>query len=224
MTVLIADDDETKVSRIYDVVLRASLPDGVALSRAKSVTVASRLMREKAFDLVILDVNLPMRDGEAPRRDGGVVLIKLIGDRRLIGPAFTIGLTAYDELASEFADDFTRENCHLLKYDLRSDQWEDRLTRLVTHAEQVVNRCGAPGPTTRPTSHIAHKVDVAVVVPLEEEFQRLLTAFGEPRGTDVDEKTGRHVYLFEIPGVQRDAPYSCAVSVIGEMGPTEARC
>jgi nucleoside phosphorylase len=63
-------------------------------------------------------------------------------------------------------------------------------------------------------------VDVGILVALQEEFREL----HEELPTSIpakDEITGTSDYLFERP-VKNSAPYRCAVTFVGVMGPTEA--
>jgi CheY-like chemotaxis protein len=66
-------------------------------------------MEARRYDLLVLDINLPLRRETQPVRDGGLRLLKQLqlGGPRLKYPEHIIGLTEYPELYDEFVRDFT---------------------------------------------------------------------------------------------------------------------
>jgi nucleoside phosphorylase len=68
-----------------------------------------------------------------------------------------------------------------------------------------------------------NKVEVGIVVALEEEFRDLYGQLAVPARPVPDEDTGRSFYLFEHPSSDPQRPYRCAATLIGQMGhPTAA--
>jgi nucleoside phosphorylase len=74
----------------------------------------------------------------------------------------------------------------------------------------------------RQESSSANKVDVGIVVALEEEFRELVGQLAAPPRPALDEDTGRSFYLFERPSGDPKRPYRCVATFIGEMGHPKA--
>ena len=67
--VLVVDDDPRKRTRIASVLNDALGQDNVHYRYATSAAAGATQLEENDFDLLILDVNLPLRNGEAAKRD-----------------------------------------------------------------------------------------------------------------------------------------------------------
>jgi CheY-like chemotaxis protein len=132
--ILLAEDDHQKAERVSSLITRVLLHDKPKIILAHSVYDAGRILMKDQIDVVILDVNLPLKSSESPVTDGGIVLLRHIRDnRRLKTPSHIIGLTAYDELQTKFETEFSRDMWYLIKYEPHSDAWEDVLSRRLTH-------------------------------------------------------------------------------------------
>ncbi len=124
------------------------------------------------------------------------------------------------------------EACRRLRQkiqDPRVAETEEVLARLdggvlTRHPLEPVRNVSADGePAERPpVSPIAVEgpIDVGVVVALEEEFVELHEQLPSPVPIK-DDATGTYDYLF-TPPLESAAPYRCAATFVGEMGPTEA--
>src|SRR4051794_32630680 len=98
MKVVVVDDDSIKYGRVSNVLIRAGV-DGRDIAHAVCVSEALDLLRERNFDLMLLDVNLPRRLGDMPTRGGGLeVLRELSRDERYRRPYYIVGLTAYEDV------------------------------------------------------------------------------------------------------------------------------
>ena len=128
----------SKLVWIVAAVERSLLTDPIRRSdTARSAYEALRHLEARAYDLVILDLQIPRRPGEDPIPDVGIELLDAIERRQTyLQPAFVIGLTAYDELADKARKAFEKYLWHVVKYRDDSKEWEapiatvpDRLSR-----------------------------------------------------------------------------------------------
>lgn len=156
--VLIVDDSADKTSRVVALV-RDIVPTDVEISTAKSVRGALEIMRAANVDLLIVDLLLPMRDGEEPKKEGGAALVQEItrrGSAKM--PAYVVGLTAHEDLSKDFQENFASQLWFLIQYAPDSDEWSDRLGRLLVQI--VESRVGE--------KNELHDYDLAIVTALRE--------------------------------------------------------
>jgi nucleoside phosphorylase/CheY-like chemotaxis protein len=132
MHILIVDDSIPKRTAIAEVIASSSMP--CEIDTAKSVASAASAMINKHYNLLILDLCLPSRDGEPPDRNGGPALLSQLERRRDFQvPDHVIGLTEYAEVAAEHANLFEMLTWSLLQYDSYSNKWCDPLIRKIEH-------------------------------------------------------------------------------------------
>lgn len=133
---LVVDDDETKRARISQALIAEIGGHAVQVAFAASAHEAVELLRLHAYDLFVVDVNLPLRAGEPPSRDGGTKLLKQIGRATgsLIRPAFVVGITGFSDLAAAATPEFTAHGWALLSYSPESAVWEEALA---THCQHI---------------------------------------------------------------------------------------
>lgn len=133
LSILIVDDSDDKVKRIKDF-LRSNgsiRPDRVEI--ADSVYTAEDKLQSKQYDLVIVDLYLPMEKGDTPRPEYGITLLELIkSDEDILKPLYVVGLTR-EEYNEEHHAAFTQSMWFLLSYNNNSDLWKAPLMNIVDY-------------------------------------------------------------------------------------------
>ena len=134
MRVVIIDDDERKQSRISEVIESSVGNVQCVIDIGRTVSNGVRLL-ESPCDLLILDINLPLRPDADPVRDGGIRLLKQInrGGPGLVRPTHIIGVTEYPDLAESGQDEFGQDAWQLLYCDPGTDTWEDVVRNKAIH-------------------------------------------------------------------------------------------
>lgn len=147
---LIVDDDETKAKRIAGVVAAELGDEGTDVRFATCVYDAAVLLRESYFDLVIVDIQLPVRADEPPKADGGVRLLKQIsrGTAGIRVPLSLLGMTAFEELAEQALKEFLQHGWAMLSYAIESTNWEDVIVQKCQHVLQIKSQLA------KPSSHV----------------------------------------------------------------------
>jgi len=158
VNILIVDDDSSKASRIREVVSEVLGTDSVLATVAATVSNAMAALRSESYDLMVLDLQVPMRSGEEARRDGGISLLRALGGPvQVRRPRHIVGLTAFEELRSEFKGEFDDTSWCILQYDHKSEEWADRLAKKVAYIAASSDRASVHG----------YKTDLAIVTALE---------------------------------------------------------
>jgi len=215
ITILIVDDDESKQRRISEVLLNALGKDNVTFQLARSVAEAANELESKDFDLLVLDVNLPLQNDSSPKQDGGIRLLqKLVrGGPRLRRPQHIVGLTAYDELLTAFEENFQSESWQLLKYEYDSTAWEDVLSRRATYISGTVEQNKI---------NVRFKTDLAIVTALKEiELEAILNL---PADWKVKQLEGDDTFYHSghFKNGNKSLSVICAAAI--EMGMSAAAC
>ena len=133
ISVLVVEDDNIKYGRIHNVLTNTSVGEK-DIVHAITAAEAMRLLEGASFDLMLLDVNIPMRLGEAPTRGGGIKLLAEL--RRQSGarlPRYIVGITAYRDALEEFGDRFMDELWTIVLYTDNSDQWINQIASKVNY-------------------------------------------------------------------------------------------
>jgi nucleoside phosphorylase/CheY-like chemotaxis protein len=168
LKILIVDDEQEKRRQIIASALQV---DGVDYENIEEVTdarAAKNKLKAKQYDLVILDINIPVRSGEAPKKDAGVdVLNSIKMNEKIKPPRYVVGLSAYEDVFEGADQDFDDFIFSLVKFEYDSDSWslslQNTLRRLVVwDAPPYLN------------DGVTYHVDAGVVCALEEELEAVL--------------------------------------------------
>lgn len=139
MKVLVVEDNNEKYNRIHAVLEQAGLATG-DITHAIAAAPAFEHLRLTQFDLMLLDVNIPRRLGQASHRGGGLELLRELGrETELRRPTYIVGLTAFEDVVAEFGSAFEEQLWSLVHYQESSDQWISQLLVKVNYI-QAANR------------------------------------------------------------------------------------
>lgn len=138
MHILIAEDLPKKHDRVLALLQSALHDDQLVIDWAKSFRSAIKCLEMRNYDLLILDLVLPVRDGEVPDLKGGkMVISEILAGGSCRKPSHIIGLTAFPDSSSQVAQEIHHNLAHMIIYDETSANWEDSLT---TKAKYVQSR------------------------------------------------------------------------------------
>jgi nucleoside phosphorylase/CheY-like chemotaxis protein len=135
MKILIVEDSPEKRQRISRVLASTSIVDLELVEYAQDLLSARRRLRDTHFDLLILDIALPLRADQEPTEDAGVLLLKelLSTPQRLLVPAHVVGITGIEDAYRSALHQFSSRALSLLRYDESSTDWEMGLAARVHH-------------------------------------------------------------------------------------------
>ena len=135
MIILIVDDSSIKVSKIKTVIDETNVDAFYLVAQNKAEAMAV-ILENHSVDLMILDLNIPNRDGEDAKRLGGLSLLHELNKRaELSKPKYIIGLTAYKDIKEEVEEKFAKNGWLLITYDPTSSAWEETIRNKVLYIE-----------------------------------------------------------------------------------------
>ncbi len=142
--VLLVDDSERKLELVTSAIREAVGTANADIHIARNTNEAALALEAHSFELMILDLNLPMRAGEEPKQDAGNRLLRqlLRGGPRFRRPVHILGLTGYDELHRNFGPQFEAEGWQLIRFDETSVAWAEALQNKVRHIAEAIGPFG----------------------------------------------------------------------------------
>lgn len=173
MNILIVDDENSKVVEITKIV-RDSGVDSKAIQVVTTAAAAVSALKSGYYDLLIIDLVLPLRVGENPERTGGVSLLKQIHrSSEIQAPEFILGLTADEAALAESEDSFTDLLWSVGLSGHGNGEWKLRLQQKLQYLIARENQ--------RHGSAVVRKMECDVLFVcalLDPELQQLHTASG----------------------------------------------
>lgn len=134
LDVLLVDDDSHKINMI-----REEFEELNEICVATCIDEGIRCLREKIFDVVILDMNLPQKFGDVPDPEGGLRLLRrALGSRTKYNlPKEVIGLTEYDT-SMELVQSYFKDNLFsLIKYDRTKLKWVEQIKNKLSYIKSM---------------------------------------------------------------------------------------
>lgn len=122
LSILIVDDTSEKIKSLKNLIKESGIDREPVI--AHDMREAIKEMTLQAFDLVILDLNIPQSWGDDSNPNYAISLMHLIHeDEDILCPMAIIGLTRLDEIG-QYQDSFYQFSLQLLKYELNDDTWK----------------------------------------------------------------------------------------------------
>lgn len=213
---LIVDDEKEKVDVVAALIRQEVGSENVTIIESQNANDASEKMRETVFDLLLIDLNLPMRDGGSPVPDGGLKLLKQVsrGTNSLKRPTFVMGLTSYEDLAEKSLPEFQKHGWALIQYQASSNAWEEAVLNQCQHLADVRSRYDQ-------TTVAINGFDICICTALAEpELKPLIDLMGLSPVTYEDDVT--RYFQGVMSGNEREISI-CAASA-PEMGVSGMAC
>ncbi len=131
LEILIVEDDAEKLRQVMTCLLDVPGVDRNSVQNARDVNEAKRLIRHKRYDLLILDIAIPEQPDELPTHNAGIALLNELLERDIyLVPRHILGLTAHQDALDAAAPRFAEDVLQVIRYDITSNEWADRLRRM----------------------------------------------------------------------------------------------
>lgn len=166
-TILIVEDNTDKLKEIIQTIEHID-----ALKNLKSEDYidheidglgARKKMKEKNYDLLILDIAIPLRKSENIDAEGGLKLLDEILKREGYKiPIHIIGLTALEEIYAKASSNFASQILSVIKYSNTDIEWQSKLMNGVE--QRITAKVSAA------TAALNYDYDIAIINAVETEF------------------------------------------------------
>lgn len=183
MKIIIVEDDAKKYGRIRKCLVEFGVDSDSIVHRVNAQEAISAFKTER-FDLLLLDVNLPIKPDDSVQRGGGLaVLRELHRNEELQRPQYVVGITAYNDVVEEFGPEFQEYLWSLVHYTEGNDHWAAQLSTKLSYI-------GASLASRRFSDGLTYGTDLAFLTAVEDvEFAavRRLLAGWQPLHVGNDE-------------------------------------
>lgn len=134
MRVLIIDDSIDKISNLTETI--NTLPFKCLIENTETISNAILLLKENKYDVAIVDLHLPLRIGENPNPNGGMLLLEEAYRKKkgLNIPKYILGFSQYDEGVKEFSPIWK-----VIKYEPSNSKWKISILHLFKHISYLSN-------------------------------------------------------------------------------------
>lgn len=209
--ILIIEDTESKISRIKTVIEANCGIPVENLTIARSINAGRLLLCENEYDLLILDLVLPLNDGEEPDQEESPKFIDEIYSNNLINiPNQIIGLTQHDSYFNDLKVRFEDKVWYLVKYEISKNDWITKLQNKIIHLRKnkesifksVLNK---------------NKFDIGIICALPEEFFQLKEAFNKIKWEKLDFESPFDLYSASINTLYGNS-YKIIAGCVGRPG------
>lgn len=129
MRVIIIDDDDSKRNEIISTLGVSSGIKKNDFVECRSIASAKEALKKEKFDVMLLDLNLPLRDNdsEIKKKEGLKFLKEFKYHRKYNQPIEIIGITSYEEELKEVKEDFDNNLIHIIHYHTVKEDWKLKL-------------------------------------------------------------------------------------------------
>ncbi|MBN8877827.1 MAG: hypothetical protein J0I32_09805 [Sphingobacteriales bacterium] len=129
MKILIVDDSPSKLADVVTAIREISSGFEIE-SCSDCISAISKL--ENKFDLILLDLLLPLRTEDEPKKENGKYIInEIYRNVKLLPPTYILCLTQFDELIEDFHPIW-----RTVKYDPASIVWKQALKELLVYVSR----------------------------------------------------------------------------------------
>lgn len=167
MKILIVEDDVNKLRNIAAAIVEVEGIEFGDIESLTDATAAKRLLRNRSFDLLVLDLHLPDRIDLAPTPSGGVDFMRSLTSRQdFFVPTHVVAISGNSDALAAAVED-VGELWGVIRYDPTSTRWREQLQTRVRYAQAAWRSMLGRPRETRPC-------DVAILTALNEELDAIL--------------------------------------------------
>ncbi|MDR2919916.1 MAG: hypothetical protein LBV72_11190 [Tannerella sp.] len=136
--ILVVDDLQNKREKIVKTILDNHDMLEKNIVQAKCVKDAKKHLYKEYFDLMILDLVLPIEESTECNAKNAVGFLNEIGINPSIHPPIHIvGISGYKDQVEEHHQEFSTKLWNLIDYDEISSTWEDQLKSIIFHLVKI---------------------------------------------------------------------------------------
>lgn len=158
ISILIVDDNQNKIKSLRSIIEK--IPEVKCLETTTNIIHAKKLLSKNHYDLLILDLGIPIRDGDDALPENGINFLEDINKtQRLIKPFHIIGFSEFDEYITKFHQIFEQDLWALIKYEANSMTWEKQILKKIEYL--IKSKIDLRNPMT-----LGYQYDLAIVAAL----------------------------------------------------------
>ena len=165
--ILLLEDSQSKAEAISNVIKNVINLQNNEFDVATDINTAKQKLQEKKFNLFIVDIQVPIRFGEKPEKDGGLKLIhKLVNETKgYFLPNHIIAITEYESIFNEYKKTFGKKLITFIEYKDNGTAWANKLKDKISYIHKS---------TDESNTIINYQYDLAIICALDDpEFKQI---------------------------------------------------
>lgn len=132
--ILLVEDNQAKLKAVLTGLFQVNGVGDDCIHKARDVQEAKLKLKSEHYDLMILDISIPLTSDLDPNPEGGNLLLDEILARDIYHkPREVIGLTAFSEVKLSSEAKFGNELWSVLHYSATNDDWLHQIQRKIKH-------------------------------------------------------------------------------------------
>jgi CheY-like chemotaxis protein len=136
LNILLVEDSDYKSQKVKEFI--ETIIPNVKINIATNQIDAQTYLAKNKYDLLLLDMLLPIRQGGVPEKKGGENLLEELNSTDdLKQPIKTIALTQYKELQDSVRNNFPELGA--IQFDASSTKWQNSLLRIISNITKSKN-------------------------------------------------------------------------------------
>lgn len=161
--ILIVEDNTDKLRNILQTLEAVSGIDVDLIEHDIDSLSAKKRLKKTSYDLLILDIAIPLRKSEPVDLEGGIKLLNEILVRDLYKvPVHIIGLTAHEEIFTKASLEFGNQILSVIRYSDTDIEWQEQLCKGVE--QRLLSKISSSA------SEQTYNYDIAIINAIEKEF------------------------------------------------------
>lgn len=139
--ILIVDDNQYKLDKILNSITTSHPIDKSFIDCAICKKNASKLLYKERYDLMILDLVLPVEEGgESLAKVGLGFLDEILINPSIKPPIHIVGMSGFKDEITEAHNHFSSKLWNLIEYKEDSTIWSDKLNSIIYHLLKIRNQ------------------------------------------------------------------------------------
>ena len=136
--IIIVDDNQDKIREISKCLINDANVSYDDIALARDMREAKALLLKTQFDLMILDMALPITSDRKPSHLAGLSLLREIKERDTYNiPSYIVGLSAYKDDVISAEEELSKDLWSIIFFDESSVHWREMLCEKVAHLQRV---------------------------------------------------------------------------------------
>jgi len=207
--ILIIEDNIEKLRKIVTFLNETCNIQDDSISYAENTNSGRDFLLRNNYDLLLLDLVLPINEGDDPSpKVGSNFLDEIYYNPNINIPVHIIGLTEFDEIFIEYREQFDDKLWSLVNFSLQNNDWTDKLKSKIFYLQTFKKRF---------ESFIENDntYDIAIITALNIEFEQLLKA---TVWTKLENQKDTIIYYSTIINTKNNNNIKVIACCINQMG------
>ena len=171
VNILIMEDQSHKADEIKRILIEECAIRPQDIDSVNNISMGRKCLLEKYYDLLILDLVMPLyEDEELDRQEAPNFIDEINTNPNIKQPNQIIGITAYDQEFAQLKEKYEGKLWYLIKYSPTDVDWKKQIKNKVFYLIRVKKNL-------EESIRSVNKFDIGIVCALQEEFDAMTEAF-----------------------------------------------